>query len=125
MSAWTVCLMSGGCAPPSSEETPAGRDTLMIFHNGMGSMCLDALNWLADVRSEYPDLIIEEHLTTDSAGLAYFQELRAQYEQSQGVSASFGYLPVIFFQGQAFSGFNDQVRQALAGLIGSRNAPPT
>ncbi len=95
----------------------------MIFHNGMGSMCLDALDWLADVQSAHPDLVIEEHLTTDSAGLAYFQELTAQYEQSQGVSTSFGYLPVIFFQGQAFSGFNDQVQQALAGLIDEVSAP--
>jgi hypothetical protein len=57
------------------------------------------------------------------AGLTLLGQLKAQYEQSQGVSTSFGYLPVIFFRSQTFSGFNDEVEQALTGLIGSINAP--
>lgn len=113
----TMGLMIAGCAPASSEELPAGERTLMIFHNGMGPMCLDALDWLADVRTQHPDLAVEEHLTTDPAGLALFMHLSAQYEQSQGVSTDFGYLPVIFLGGQAFSGFNNEVQTALEALI--------
>lgn len=99
------------------------ENTLVIFHNGTGAMCLEALDWLAAMQSEYPDLVVEEHLTTDLAGLALLGQLKSHYEQSQGVSTTFGYLPLIFFRGQAFSGFNDEVKNALAGLIESMGAP--
>lgn len=111
---WTAIA---GCIPTPSGNNPSGEKTLLIFHNGSGPMCLEALAWLATMQSEHLDLIVQEYLTTDPAGLAFLNQLKAQYGQSQGVSTSFGYLPVIFFGGQAFSGFNDDVRQGLTGLI--------
>lgn len=116
--------MMAGCAPGSGDTLP-GQDTLVIFHNGSGLMCIEALAWLDAMRSEHPDLAVEEHLTTDVAGLALFGQLKTQYGQSQGMSTSFGYLPVIFFAGEAFSGFNDEVKQSLAGLIDEASAPPS
>lgn len=110
-----------GCVPLPSRSD---ENTLVIFHNGTGPMCLEALNWLDMKQAEQPGLLIEEHLTTDAAGFALLEELTSQYGQSQGLSAAFGYLPVIFFRGQAFSGFDDGVAQSLAGLISSIGASP-
>jgi hypothetical protein len=33
------------------------------------------------------------------------------------VSTSFEYLPIVFFQEQAFSGFDDEIAAALQGLL--------
>lgn len=118
-----TCVTIAGCAPASSEGGPTDDATLMIFHNGTGPMCLEALDWLAAIQLEHPELVVEEYLTTEPAGLALFKQLKAQHEQSQGVSTSFGYLPVIFFAGEAFSGFNDAVKQSLIGLVDAINAP--
>ncbi len=106
-----------GCPGPTSQDHQPDETRLLIFHNGNGPMCLDALNWLAEAQQEHPDLIIEEHLTTDPAGLALFGQLVSEYGQSQGVSTTFGYLPVILVAGHAFSGFNEEVRAALEALI--------
>lgn len=111
-----IAAMVGGCMPPSSGDELPGEDTLLIFHNGTGPMCLDALNWLA---TEHPDLPVREYLTTNLSDLALLAQLKTAYGTSQGVSTNFGYLPIIFFGGQAFSGFNDEVKQALTQLIGS------
>ena len=118
-----ACAILAGCPSAPSGDTSPGEETLLIFHNGTGPMCIEALAWLATMRSAHPDLAVEEHLTTDAAGLALFGQLKSQYGQSQGISTSFGYLPVIFFGGQAFSGFNDEVKQSLAGLIDAVSAP--
>jgi hypothetical protein len=112
-----VCAIMTGCAPVSSPNELPSEDTLVIFHNGSGPMCLEATDWLATVQLEHPDLVVEEHLTTNPANLVLLAQLKPLYGQSQGVSTTFGYLPIIFFKGQAFSGFNDEVMSALAGLI--------
>jgi hypothetical protein len=111
----------GGCSP----DVPDLPDpnTLHIFHNGTGPMCIDALDWLVEMQAERPDLVVEEHLTTDLGSLILLAELKSQYGQSQGVSTTFGYLPLIFFGGQAFSGFNDEIQQSLEGLIDAADAP--
>lgn len=110
-----------GCTPAPPGDPPDAGRTLLIFHNDSGPMCREALAWLEVMRSVHPTLVVEEHLTTSPAGLALFEQMRAQYTASRGVSTGFGYLPVIFFEGQAFSGFNDEVKQALTELM---NAPP-
>ncbi len=122
-SAVLMGAMVAGCAPASPGDSVVEEDALLIFHNATGPMCLEALAWLDTMQSEYPDLVVAEHLTTDVPGLTLFRELKTQYGQSQGVSTAFGYLPVIFFRGQAFSGFNDQVQQSLTQLIASMPAP--
>jgi glutaredoxin len=97
--------------PDSADET------LLMFHNNSGPMCLAALRWLEDAQVEYATLTVEEHLTTEPDELDLLYQLEAEYSNSEGVSASFEYLPVIFFQGHAYSGFDDEVEQALEALL--------
>lgn len=122
-----LCLAAviSGCAPqpePAPEERPVM--TLTIFHNGTGPMCVEALDYLATMTARHGNLRVEEHLTTEPASLALLQQMRSQFAASEGVSASFGYLPVIFFGERAFSGFNAGVRQALDAAIEAASASP-
>lgn len=119
----TMGALVCGCAPAPPGELP-GEDTLIIFHNGSGPMCLDALAWLETMQTEYPDLVVQEYLTTNLANVSILADLKLQYGQSQGVSTTFQYLPIIFYRGQAFSGFNDEVEQALGALIESAGTSP-
>jgi hypothetical protein len=80
-------------------------------------MCLEALDWLDSVKPEYPALVVEEHLTDEAGEIELLVQLEAEFRTSQGVSTSFEYLPIIFFQQEAFSGFNDEVADALQGLL--------
>lgn len=96
---------------------PGPETTLLIFHNDSGPMCLEALDWLDGVRPDYPALIVEEHLTYEEGEIDLLRDLEAQYRTSQGVSTTFGYLPIIFLQDEAFSGFNDDVADAMEELL--------
>jgi hypothetical protein len=80
-------------------------------------MCLAALGWLDSVAPEHPTVVVEEHLTYEPGERDLLVELEAQFQASQGVSTSFGYLPIMFFRGQAFSGFNDEIALALLALF--------
>ncbi len=112
----------GGETDPD-DETDLG--TLLMFHNNAGSMCLEALDWFNSIVEDYPTLKVEEHLTTEDGEVALMYELEAEFSASQGVSTTFGYLPIMFYQDQAFSGFNDEVRDALLRLLteGEQNPP--
>ncbi len=114
-----LAAIAGCGAPATPQDGQPEEIRMLIFHNGTGPMCLEALSWVETMRAAHPDLVIEEHLTTEPAGLALFRQLESQYGYSQGLSANFGYLPVIFLKGQAFSGFNEAVKAALASLISS------
>jgi hypothetical protein len=116
-----VVALFCGCAPEPSGEDALAAEKLLIFHNNSGPMCLQALDWLDSIRSQHPELVIEEHLTYEPGEVDLLNQLKAQCSQSQGVSTTFGYLPIVFFQGQAFSGFNDDIQAALATLIESAN----
>lgn len=116
-----ILVAVGGC--PTAVQDPPVENTLLIFHNGTGPMCIEALDWLAAMQAERPALVVEQRLTTDLNSLLLLEQLKAEYGQSQGVSTTFGYLPLIFFRGQAFSGFNDEIEQSLAGLIRSMSVP--
>lgn len=110
-------VLFGGCtAQPDANDT-SDADALLIFHNNSGPMCLAALDWLDSVKSEYPGLVIEEHLTYEVGEAELLVQLEAQFQTSQGASTSFEYLPIIFFQEQVFSGFNDQIAEALQELL--------
>ena len=107
-----VCVASGSGGDDEVEEY-----TLLIFHNGSGPMCFAALDWLDDVKAQHPALVIEEHLTYEAGERDLLTEIKEQYQTSQGVSTSFEYLPIMFFEGQAFSGFDDGVAAALQELL--------
>ncbi|MDM8004847.1 MAG: hypothetical protein QUV05_01660 [Phycisphaerae bacterium] len=120
----TIGALVCGCTPAPPGEWP-GEDTLIIFDNGSGPMCLDALAWLETMQTEHPDLVVQEYLTTNPANVSILADLKLQHGQSQGVSTTFQYLPIIFYRGQAFSGFNDEVEQTLGTLIESAETPAT
>ena len=112
-------VLLGGCTAQPGANDASDADTLLIFHNDSGPMCLAALDWLESVKSEHPALVIEEHLTYEAGETEFLVQLEAQFQTSQGVSTSFEYLPIVFFQGQAFSGFNDEIAAVLQELLPS------
>ncbi|HUU83961.1 MAG TPA: hypothetical protein VM243_10705 [Phycisphaerae bacterium] len=102
------------------EEESEGDDdgnTFVMFHNNSGPMCLEALDWLDGVKPEHPTLVVEEHLTYEAGEIELLLKLEAQFQTSQGVSTSFEYLPIVFYEGQAFSGFNDEIAEAMEDLM--------
>ncbi|HOA73760.1 MAG TPA: hypothetical protein PL151_03000 [Phycisphaerae bacterium] len=116
----TIAIVLGGLlagCPETPPSDPPAENTLVIFHNASGPMCLDALAWLDSIESQHTGLAVKEYLTTVPANVALLNEMMAEYGTSQGVSTTFGYLPIIFYRDQAFSGFDDSVRTALATLL--------
>jgi len=113
-----ACALIGGCTVGPAANGVSDQNKLLIFHNNSGPMCLEALEWLDLMISQHPELIVEEHLVFNSVDLDLLEQLESQFDQSQGVSTTFGFLPIVFFRGQAFSGFNDEVQEALVTLIG-------
>ena len=85
-------------------------------------MCLAALDWLDEVQVDHPGLAVEEYLTTDDSGRTYLGVLKDEYETSEGVSTTFGYLPIVFYQNSAFSGFDDEIADAILELMPSLGA---
>ncbi len=115
-----VAALLGGC--PTENTTSDATDApdaniLYMFHNNRGSMCLEALEWLPESQAANPALVVEEHLTYESGEAALLSSYAAQFGSSQGVSTSFEYLPIIFYQGQAFSGFDEDIAAALEALL--------
>ena len=99
------------------EGDGATAEPLLIFHNDSGPMCLDALDWLAEQQAIHPELVIKEHLTFEDGETDLLRAYVAAYDASEGVSTSFEYLPIIFFDGRAFSGFSDAVAEAIESLL--------
>jgi hypothetical protein len=104
----------------SSEETSSDDevsnsqsvDKLVIFHNGSGPMCVEAVEFFEAEGIEYT-----EYLTTDENFTDKLNEYRQRYEGSRGVSSSFGYYPIIFVGDSAFSGFNDEVKKGIIDTV--------
>jgi len=92
---------------PVEEKTIAGNK-IVVFHNGKGEMCLEALEFFETIN--YP---IEEHLNTEQGFRDSLNELKSNFEESEGVSGSFGYYPIIFIKNRAFSGFNDYIESEI------------
>lgn len=89
------------------------EDELVIFHNGSGSMCIEALDFFDDEGFEYT-----EHLTSDENFAEKLQQYKQPFDgESEGVSTSFGYYPMIFIKGRAFSGFDESTKAKIMALI--------
>jgi hypothetical protein len=86
---------------------------LIMFHNGQGSMCLRQVEFLDEIKKEYPDLITEEHLTYEIGTSELLSGMISQYEKSQGKSDIFGYYPITFINNHAYSGFDNLVKESL------------
>ncbi|MBN1617722.1 polysaccharide deacetylase family protein [Candidatus Dojkabacteria bacterium] len=99
-----------------SSESPSQDDSIdnsvVIFHNNTGTMCLDALQFFKDNSIAY-----EEHLNTDSDYSTELQKYKANNPTSQGVSTSYEYYPFIFVGGESFSGFNNEIKTQILDLV--------
>lgn len=92
-----------------AEEAPE----IVMYHNGTGPMCLEAIEFF-----EENEIAYEEHLTTDENFRTLLDERISEYGGvSEGVSESFGYYPMIFVGGRAFSGFDDGVELELRDIL--------
>jgi len=85
---------------------------IVIFHNGTGTMCMEALSFLRTQGYEYT-----EYLNTDEDFSIKINEYKADFEKSEGVSETFSYYPIIFIKGRAFSGFNQTVQESIENLM--------
>ncbi len=94
------------------EKEPAAKK-LTMFHNSRGPMCLEQLKFLEDIKPQYPLLVIEEHLTTGQGTRELLNQLKSEYDKSEGMSDNFGYLPITFINNHAYSGFNSEVKEKL------------
>lgn len=87
----------------------SSQELVIVFHNNAGPMCLDAIEFF-----QQNDIDYEEHLTSDEDFVELLSESQARYNgESEGVSGTFGYYPIIFVGSKAFSGFDDTVRDEI------------
>lgn len=87
-------------------------DGIVIFHNGVGPMCLEALEFFKENGYEYIEYKTEDEEFTDK-----FLEYRSNFTSSEGLSQDFGYYPIIFVKDRAFSGFNKDIGIEIDGTI--------
>jgi hypothetical protein len=100
----------------SGKDEPLGTQTstqpeenkIIMFHNGTGPMCLEALDFIENL--DYP---VEQVLDDDENFRQRLNEMTDKYGKSEGLSDSFEYFPIIFVDDKAFSGFNDQVKEKI------------
>lgn len=90
------------------QNLPEVGNKLVMFHNGQGPMCKDAEAFIDSL--DYP---VEEHLIGEKNFLTLLDHYRVQYSESEGVSDSFEYFPLIFLRDRAFSGFDESVKNTI------------
>ena len=96
----------------SSEVVIDEETEVTIFHNGQGPMCLELLAFLSDNNIDY-----EEHLNTDIDFVSQLNAHKVTNPTSEGVSESYGYYPIIFINGRAFSGFDESIEEELREIL--------
>lgn len=88
----------------TTEESRVADDKIVVFHNNVGTMCKEMKAFFKENKIEY-----EEHLTTEPDFTELFNSYKSKFEQSEGVSSTFGYYPFIFIEEKVFSGFNSHI----------------
>ncbi len=96
----------------SSEVIIDEETELTIFHNNQGPMCLELIDFLKENNLEY-----EEHLTSDTDFVSQLNAHKVTNPTSEGVSESYGYYPIIFIDGRAFSGFDESIEEELREIL--------
>ncbi len=98
---------------PDDADEKDQSDVIIMIHNNKGPMCLDQLDFLDRMKRKYPSIMLEEHYTYDEGTSNIMYGLKQKHAESIGVSRSYGYLPITFFNDKAYSGFNDAVEAGL------------
>ena len=109
--------ISNPCAVEDISESvdpqeEVSTEELVIFHNGTGPMCIEALAFFEKMGYEYT-----QYLNTDSDYSTKLGEYRQGFNVSEGESTSFGYYPIIFVGDRAFSGFNDNIEEIIEEIM--------
>lgn len=105
----------GNAEEESSGETSTDSEEfeVVMFHNGTGPMCIDALEFFEKI--EQP---VTEYLTDDEDFTVKFNEYSADFDgKSEGVSDRFGYYPMIFVGDRAFSGFDEEIEKEIREIL--------
>ncbi|MFW6110212.1 MAG: hypothetical protein ACOC6Q_02180 [Patescibacteria group bacterium] len=89
-----------------SKKTEKGK--VYIYHNNQGSMCLQAIDFLQENNIPY-----QEKLSSEQDFMEELDKMKSAHNSSEGVSENFGYYPIIFINNKAFSGFNQEIEQAI------------
>ena len=89
------------------------EDGIVMFHNGKGSMCLEAMEFLASI--DYPN---RQVLNTEADFTDQLGEMRQKFEKSEGVAEDFSYYPIIFVGKKAFSGFDESIKVEIEKELG-------
>lgn len=95
-----------------SVSVQSNNSGVVIFHNNAGAMCLELLDFLKENNIDY-----EEHLITDTDFGTQLNAYKGSISRSEGVSDNYGYYPIIFVEGRAFSGFNEEIKKELLEIL--------
>ena len=98
----------------NNEKSGSQDIEIVMFHNGTGPMCIEALDFF-----EKENIEITEYLTTDSNFTDKLSEYKQNFDSSEGVSTSFSYYPMIFVGGRAFSGFDNEIGDEILEILNS------
>ncbi|MBD3209903.1 hypothetical protein GF318_00820 [Candidatus Micrarchaeota archaeon] len=83
-------------------------DRIVMYHNGQGEMCLEAMDFLETV-----NYTVETHLENETGFESELNSLIDAYGESKGKSSSYGYYPIIFVKNKSYSGFGDQIKNEI------------
>lgn len=86
----------------------SANNKMVALHNGQGPMCIEFLNFIKTL--DYP---VEQHLATDKNFNEILISYESKFSESEGLSPSFGYYPMIFINNRAFSGFNEEIKSEI------------
>ena len=89
-----------------SENENINNDKVVVFHNNTGPMCLEMLEFFDQNDIEY-----EEHLNTEDGFTTLLKSYKSNFAESEGISTTFGYYPMIFVGDRAFSGFDTVIEE--------------
>jgi len=90
------------------EKSFSVGNKILMFHNGTGPMCLEALKFIETIN--YP---VEQILDNEEGFKQRLSELEVKFGKSIGVSESFGYYPIIFIKDKVYSGFNTEIKNKI------------
>ncbi len=92
--------------------TNTADTTVVVFHNGTGPMCLEMEEFFEKNNIKY-----EEHLNTDTDFGTQLNAYKGSISKSEGISDTYGYYPIIFVGGEAYSGFNKEIGDEILGML--------
>jgi hypothetical protein len=111
-----ACCGNGSCDTGLDCVNGTCKMVLTMFHNNAGPMCLEQLEFLDELKQEHPHLEVKEYYTFEEGTYQVMSSMKTGFTESEGYSKNFGYLPITFFKGRAFSGFNEHVEESLTQL---------